>query len=71
MTLQRLGQTEEYEKALARITPQMDPGANKNYFNLLLMFKGLKSEDEVMPKDFSQRFETVTLWYWQLPLVQR
>lgn len=60
MTLQRLNNQGEYEKALARITPEMDPGANQTYFNLLMHFKGVKAEEEIIPKDFSQRFETVT-----------
>ncbi len=60
MTLQRLRDRDSHEKALARIRPEMDPGANSTYFDLLMLFKGAKSEHEVMPKDFSKRFETMT-----------
>lgn len=48
MTLRRLDKTVEAEAVLARITPDMDIIENRSYHNRLLMYKGLKTPEELL-----------------------
>ena len=48
MTLRRLGKTTEAEVVLERITPDMNIIENGSYYNRLLMYKGLKTPEELL-----------------------
>ena len=46
--LRRAGKMADAEKVLAPITPDMNAGENGTYLNLLLFYKGLKPEQEIL-----------------------
>ena len=54
MTLQRLGRVDEAKQVLEAITEEMDIVENQFYHEALLMYKGLKSVDELLEKAQSQ-----------------
>jgi len=51
LNLRRLGREEEAVQVLEPVTEDMDVIENFGYQNLLLLFKGVRSLDEVMPPD--------------------
>lgn len=48
MTLRLLGREKEAEKLLGRVEPSMDVTENTHYHSCLLMYKGLRSPEELM-----------------------
>ena len=67
--LRRAGKKAEAEKVLAAITPHMNAGENLSYLNLLLFYKGLKPEEELLkaaaetPLDLATTGYGVGAWY--------
>lgn len=51
MTYRRLGETENAEIILSKITPDMEVIENQSYLNRLLMYKGLKEPAELLNLD--------------------
>ena len=54
MTLQRLGRSDEAKTVLEAITVEMDIQENQFYYEALMMYKGLKTADELLEKAMSQ-----------------
>lgn len=48
MTLRRLGREKDAERLLSRVEPIMDVVENTNYHSCLLMYKGMRSPEELM-----------------------
>lgn len=61
--LRRAGKNAEAEKVLAVITPNMDAGENATYLNLLLFYKGLKSEEELLKAAEATDLDLATTGY--------
>jgi len=61
MTLRRLGQDDEAAALLEGITPEMQVGENISYLNLLLFYKGLKSEQDILDLMGSSPLDAATL----------
>jgi len=61
--LRRAGKKAEAEKLLAAITPDMDAGENASYLNLLLFYKGLKPEEELLKAAEATPLELATTGY--------
>ena len=61
--LRRAGKKAEAEKVLAAITPNMDAGENGSYLNLLLFYKGLKPEDELLKAAEASDLDLATTGY--------
>ena len=51
ITLNRLGEKERAAEYLDKISPDFDPGENGSYFMRLLLYKGLKSPEELLPSN--------------------
>ncbi|MBI3406345.1 MAG: hypothetical protein HY046_12900 [Acidobacteria bacterium] len=68
MSLRRAGKMAEAEKALERIHPEMKVGEHEQfYLNRLLLYKGLKSEEEIVPTepvtDMESELKAATIGY--------
>jgi tetratricopeptide (TPR) repeat protein len=61
--LRRLGRKEEAAKVLEGIHGDMKVVENTSYLNLLLFFKGLKTEDEIINWAASSELDAVTVAY--------
>ena len=61
--LRRAGKKAEAEKLLAAITPDMNAGENASYLNLLLFYKGLKPEEELLKAAEATPLELATTDY--------
>jgi tetratricopeptide (TPR) repeat protein len=61
--LRRAGKKAEAEKILAAITPNMNAGENASYLNLLLFYKGMKSEEELLKAAEATPLELATTGY--------
>jgi Flp pilus assembly protein TadD len=62
MTYRRSGRKAEADRVLDRITPDMKVEENKSYFDRLLLYKGLKKEDEILRPDLTD-LELATVGY--------
>jgi len=62
-TLRRLGQEEDAAKVLGGISEGMKVEENTSYLNLLLFFKGLKTEDEVLTWAANSELDAATVGY--------
>jgi tetratricopeptide (TPR) repeat protein len=62
-TLRRLDQKEEAAKVLEGINEGMKVEENTSYLNLLLFFKGLKTEDEVLTWAANSELDAATVGY--------
>jgi len=62
-TLRRLDRKEEAAKVLEGINEGMKVEENTSYLNLLLFFKGLKTEDEVLTWAANSELDTATVGY--------
>jgi len=69
-TLRRLGQKKDAAKILEGINEDMKVEENTSYHNLLLFFKGLKTEDEILNWAENSELDAATVGYgigcWQL-----
>lgn len=65
MTLKKLGREADAEAVLDRITEDMDPGENTAYYARLLMYKGLRTPEELLSTDPEAvtALELVTMGY--------
>ncbi len=63
ITLRRLGRVEEAGKILDGITEGMKVEENQSYFDLLLFYKGKKTEDEVFVLTEASDLELATIGY--------
>lgn len=63
MTLRRLGQDDEADAVLERITPDMRILENDAYHRRLLMYKGLLPPDSVMPPNAEDPVQLATYGY--------
>lgn len=63
MTLRRLERAEDAEKVLERIHPDMHVIENTAYFDLLLMYKGLKSAEELWSPGALEDLQSATVGY--------
>ena len=63
MTLRRAGRKEEAEKVLEPITPDMKILENHAYFNRLLMYKGLKSPEDLLDMEKEDDLQIATYGY--------
>ena len=61
--LRRAGKKAEAEKVLAAITPNMNAGENGSYLNLLLFYKGLKPEEELLKAAAATDLDLATTGY--------
>ncbi|MBN2198790.1 MAG: hypothetical protein JW747_02970 [Candidatus Aminicenantes bacterium] len=61
LTLRRLGQDAEAAALLEGITPDMPVGENISYLNLLLLYKGLKSEQDILDLAATSPLDAATL----------
>ncbi|MEO1652405.1 MAG: tetratricopeptide repeat protein [Bacteroidota bacterium] len=69
MILRRMGEKEKAQAILASIHPDMEIIENDSYFECCLFYKGLKKEDELLPKGESQSSDDVfvyALGNWQM-----
>jgi tetratricopeptide (TPR) repeat protein len=62
MTYRRLGKKAEADRVLERIIADMKVVENKSYFDRLLLYKGLKKEDEILRPDLTD-LELATVGY--------
>lgn len=62
MSLRRAGRLEEAQKVLERISPEMDIQENTAYHGRLLLYKGLKKEEELIPTD-AEPLQVATFGY--------
>ncbi len=62
MTYRRQKKEAEAARVLERITPAMQPGENKSYFDRLLFYKGLKKESDII-NDKMTDLEIATVGY--------
>lgn len=63
MTLRRLDRDEEAEKVLERIHPDMHVIENTAYFDLLLMYKGIKSAQDLWSPGALEDLQSATVGY--------
>lgn len=63
MTLRRLGREQEAEEVLDPISEEMKILENHAYFNRLLMYKGLKSSDELLDMEKENDLQIATYGY--------
>ncbi len=63
MTLRRLQRPEEAEKVLERIRPDMRIIENTAYFDLLLMYKGLKKSEDLWSPGALEDLQSATVGY--------
>jgi len=63
LTLMRQGKNEEAASVLEGILPDMDPGENVAYFNLLLFDKGLKTQSELETAAAVSDLDMATIGY--------
>lgn len=63
MTLRRLGRTEEAAALLEPIQPEMEVGENFHYHYRLLLYKGLKTEAELVEAGKNGGLENATLGF--------
>jgi tetratricopeptide (TPR) repeat protein len=63
MTYRRAGQTDQAARLLERIRPGMKVKENSDYYNRLLMYKGLKKEAELLNMDNATPLQMATLGY--------
>jgi tetratricopeptide (TPR) repeat protein len=63
MTYRRAGQTEKAARLLDRIRPGMKVKENSDYYNRLLMYKGLKKEEELLNLEKATPLQIATLGY--------
>ncbi|MEE8586252.1 MAG: hypothetical protein V3T83_15515, partial [Acidobacteriota bacterium] len=63
MTLRRLDRSEEAEKVLQRIHPDMRIIENTAYFDLLLMYKGMKNAEELWSPGALEDLQSATVGY--------
>ena len=61
--LRRAGKKAEAEKVLAAITPDMNAGENASYLNLLLFYKGLKTDEELLKAAEATDLDMATTGY--------
>jgi len=62
-TLRRLGRQEDAAKVLGGISEGMKVEENTSYLNLLLFFKGLKTEDEILNWAADSELDAATVGY--------
>jgi tetratricopeptide (TPR) repeat protein len=62
-TLRRLGRKEDAAKILAGISETMAVKENTSYLNLLLFFKGVKTEDEILSLSANSELDAATVGY--------
>jgi tetratricopeptide (TPR) repeat protein len=62
-TLRRLSRTDDAARILAGISAGMKVVENMSYLNLLLFFKGLKSEDEILNWAANSELDAATVGY--------
>ncbi len=62
-TLRRLGRKDEAAKVLEGISADMKVEENTSYLNLLLFFKGLKTEDEILSWAANSELDAATVAY--------
>lgn len=62
MTRRRQGRTDEAERVLKRISPDMKVEENRAYFDRLLLYKGLKKESELIREGMTE-LEVATVGY--------
>lgn len=62
MSYRRAGDKTKAARALARITPDMKVEENKSYFDRLMLYKGLKKENEIL-NDKMTDLEIATVGY--------
>lgn len=62
MSYRRAGEKTKAARALARITPDMKVEENKSYFDRLMLYKGLKKENEIL-NDKLTDLEVATVGY--------
>lgn len=61
ITLNRLGETQLAAEYLDKIKPDFDPGENGNYFQRLMMYKGLVQPEDLLPtKDKEVKLRVIT-----------
>jgi len=63
ITLRRQGRMGEAESVLARITEFMEVVENGSYYGLLLFYKGMKSEEELVAESAGSELERATISY--------
>jgi len=63
MTCRRAGQTGKAAQLLERIRPGMKVKENSDYYNRLLMYKGLKKEEELLNMEKATPLRIATLGY--------
>jgi len=63
MSYRRAGQTEKAAQLLERIKTGMNVKENMDYYNRLLMYKGLKKEDELLNMEKATPLQIATLGY--------
>ncbi|OGD27828.1 MAG: hypothetical protein A2Y56_07610, partial [Candidatus Aminicenantes bacterium RBG_13_63_10] len=61
MTLRRLARTDEAAALLEDIRPEMEVGENIPYLNLLLLYKGLKTEQDILELMEASPLDAATL----------
>jgi len=62
-TLRRLGRKEDAARVLDAISESMKVKENTSYLNLLLFFKGLKTEDEILNSMANSELDAATVGY--------
>jgi tetratricopeptide (TPR) repeat protein len=63
ITLRRLGRIEEAAKILGWITEGMEIEENQSYYDLLLLYKGIKTEDEISVLAEASDLDLATIGY--------
>lgn len=63
MILRRMNLPDEANKVLGAITEQMNIIENKSYYNLLLFYKGLKTEKELLNNEFGMKGASEAVMY--------